>query len=125
MGLKGTKLYSILTQTCPKCHEEKLFEHSNPYNFKTIFDMPKACPNCGQKFTLEPGFYYGAMYVSYGVSIAFLVAVWVAMLVLYPSFSATSFLLVGIPSLVVLTPVIFRLSRTIWINFFVKYDPPK
>ena len=78
---KGTKLYSIFNGTCPQCHEEKMFKSNNPYKLKTIFDMHENCPNCGQKFTPEPGFYYGAMYVSYAFGVAFFVAVWVAVLV--------------------------------------------
>ena len=123
MKWKGTKLASILGMTCPKCQESKLFEESNPYNFSKIFDMPERCDKCGQKFEVEPGFYYGAMYVSYALSIAFLVAVFVAMLVLYPSFTVTEYLVIGIGGLIVLTPPIFRLARATWINFFVGYDP--
>ncbi len=122
MGLKGTKLYSIFTMTCPKCHETKLFKNSNPYNFSQIFDMPQSCDKCGQKIEMEPGFFYGAMYVSYGVSIAYLVSIWVAMFVLYPEFTTTQYLVLAIGSLLVLTPYFFRLARAIWINLFVKYE---
>ncbi|MAX78817.1 MAG: DUF983 domain-containing protein [Crocinitomicaceae bacterium] len=123
MGLKGTKLYSVFTMTCPKCQETKIFKNGNPYNFSKIFDMPERCEKCGQKIEVEPGFFYGSMYVSYGVSVAYLVAVWVAMMVLYPSFTTTEYLLVAITTLIILTPYFFRLSRSVWINFFVNYDP--
>jgi len=123
MALKGTKLYSIATMTCPRCQESKLFTTSNPYDFSRIFKMPEHCPTCGQKFEMEPGFYYGAMYVGYGVSVAYLVSVWVALLVIYPSFTTTEYLVGAIGTLLLLTPFFFRLSRVIWINLFVKYDP--
>ena len=122
MGMKGTKLASILGMSCPRCQETKLFEDSNPYNFSKIFDMPERCGACGQKFEVEPGFYYGAMYVSYGVSIAYLVSVFVAMWVLYPDFTTTEYLVIAISTLLALTPLFFRVSRAIWINFFVSYD---
>lgn len=123
MKWKGTKLASIFGMTCPRCQESKLFEDPNPYNFSKIFDMPERCDKCGQKYEVEPGFYYGAMYVSYALSIAFLVSVFVAMLVLYPDFTVTEYLVIGIGGLILLTPPIFRLARAVWINFFVKYDP--
>lgn len=85
--------------------------------------MPEKCSVCDQKFEVEPGFYYGAMYVSYGVSIAYLVSVFVAMAVLYPDFTTTEYLVIAITTLILLTPYFFRLSRAIWINLFVKYDP--
>lgn len=123
MGLKGTKLYSVFKGKCPRCQETDLFESKNPYNFSKIFDMPEKCSVCDQKFEVEPGFYYGAMYVSYGVSIAYLVSVFVAMAVLYPDFTTTEYLVIAITTLILLTPYFFRLSRAIWINLFVKYDP--
>ena len=123
MALKGTKLYSVFTMTCPKCQETKLFENGNPYNLSKIFDMPERCSKCGQKIEMEPGFFYGAMYVSYGLSVAYLVSVFVAMYVLMDDFTTTQYLVVGVGSLFILTPYFFRLARAIWINFFVKYDP--
>lgn len=119
---KGNKLYSILRMKCPRCHETDLFTHANPYRFSGFFDMPERCEKCGQKFEIEPGFYYGAMYVSYALCVAYLVAVFVAMTVLYPSFSLELYLVLGIGTMVVLTPYFFRLSRAIWINFFISYD---
>lgn len=55
---------------CPKCGEGKLFKNPNPYNIKMIGDMPDHCPNCHLAFMPEPGFYYGAMFMSYVVTVA-------------------------------------------------------
>ncbi|MBD81348.1 MAG: DUF983 domain-containing protein [Crocinitomicaceae bacterium] len=119
---KGTKLYSILFMKCPRCHESDLFKNRNPYKIKGFFEMPKSCSNCGQKFELEPAFYYGAMYVSYAVGIAYMVSVFVALMVLYPDFSLILYLILAVGGMLVLTPIFFRVSRSIWINFFVSYD---
>lgn len=83
--------------------------------------MPKECDCCGQKFLLEPGFYYGAMYVSYGVSIAFGIALFVAMFIL-TDWDPTQMLYLAGPLMLITTPYLFKLSRAIWINFFVAYD---
>ena len=75
----ANKTMSILKLKCPRCGEADMFCNSNVYKFKGFFDMPKECPNCKQDFEIEPGFYYGAMYVSYALTIAVTVAVFVVM----------------------------------------------
>lgn len=86
--------------------------------------MHKNCPHCGQDFGVEPGFYFGAAYVSYGFNIAIMVAVFVALYV----FNLATFWNVSIgllATVILLTPVILRWSRSIWIHAFVKYQPEK
>ncbi len=121
---KGNPLYSVLFLKCPRCHEGDLFCDRNPWHFKTFFDMPEKCPVCGQKYTLETGFYYGAMYVSYALTIAENVAVFVALTV-FNAFSMPLFFAIDIPLLLLTVPYVFRVSRAIWINFFVNYVPPE
>lgn len=119
---KGTKMYSILTGNCPRCHEESMYENPNPYALSKIFKMNERCSHCGLKYKIEPSFFYGAMYVSYGVGIAFAVAAFVISFLFLGASLPTAFIAI-VGTLVVFMPVIIRLSRNIWINFFVKYDP--
>ncbi len=118
--LKGTKIYSILTGTCPVCQEESMYIEKNPYKLNKVLKMHERCTNCNTKYKIEPSFFYGAMYVSYAVGIAFSVA---AFIIAYLFFSATLlasfFAIVG--TLVIFMPVIMRLSRNIWINLFLSY----
>ena len=123
MFKKGTKIYSIINNKCPKCNEGNFFEDNNPLHLKKVMKMGTNCTNCRFKYAIEPSFFYGAMYVSYGVSVAYLISVFVAMLVLYPSFNVNQYLAIAIGSLVFLGPYIFKLCRAIYINFFVNYDP--
>jgi uncharacterized protein (DUF983 family) len=118
---KGNKLYSILTGTCPKCHLESMYKDKNPYHLGNIFQMYERCSHCGTKYKMEPSFFYGAMYVSYGVGIAFAVAAFVITFLFIGTTLMTSFLWIVI-TLVVFMPIIIRWSRNIWINFFVHYD---
>ena len=118
---KGNKLYSILTGSCPKCHEESMYVDKNPYKIGHLFKMHERCSNCSTKYKIEPSFFYGAMYVSYGVGIAFAVAAFViAKLILGADLILTFIVIVA--TMVGFMPVIIRLSRNIWINFFFKYD---
>ena len=71
---------------------------------------------------MEPSFFYGAMYVSYGVGIAFAVATFVITKLFLGADLITAFLAI-VGTMVLFMPVIIRLSRNIWINFFIKYDP--
>ena len=119
---KGNKLYSILTGSCPKCHEESMYVANNPYKPGHLFKMHDRCSTCNTKYKIEPSFFYGAMYVSYGVGIAFAVAAFVITKLFLDGDLMTTFLAI-VGTMVIFMPVIIRLSRNIWINFFFKYDP--
>jgi len=75
--LKGTKLYSILTGTCPVCQEESMYKEKNPFKLGQVYEMHDRCSHCGTKYKIEPSFFYGAMYVSYAVGVAFAVAAFI------------------------------------------------
>ncbi|WP_026935208.1 DUF983 domain-containing protein [Christiangramia echinicola] len=118
--LKGTKIYSILTGTCPVCQEESMYIEKNPYKISKVIKMHERCSNCNSKYKIEPSFFYGAMYVSYAVGIAFAVAAFViAYIFLNATLLGSFFSIVG--TLIVFMPVIMRLSRNIWINMFFSY----
>jgi uncharacterized protein (DUF983 family) len=122
--LKGSKLYSIFTGTCPVCQEESMYKEPNPYKISKLFDMHERCSNCHTKYKMEPSFFFGAMYVSYAVGIAFAVAAFVISYWLFRLSLLNTFIGIVI-TLIVFTPVIIRWSRNIWINFFFSYDPTK
>ncbi len=67
---KGFKLYSILTGTCPKCQNESMYLDKNLLHLGKILKMNENCSHCGLKYQIEPSFFYGAMYVSYGLNVA-------------------------------------------------------
>ncbi len=71
---------------------------------------------------IEPAFFYGAMYVSYAVGIAFGVAAFVISKVFLGTSLMTAFIAI-VATLIVFYGVIMRISRNIWINIFVSYNP--
>lgn len=85
--------------------------------------MHSHCPHCHLKYEQEPGFFYGAMYVSYGLTVALWIAVAVAFYVLAGTIHPWLFMLIGVTLLLVLLPGIYRLSRAIWLVMFIPYDP--
>lgn len=121
MFKKGTKLYSMITGACPKCHQESMYTVKNPYVLTDTLKINERCSHCNTKYRIEPSFFYGAMYVSYAVGVAFGVAAFViSNLFLGASLKMTFAAIVG--TLVVFMPIIMRLSRNIWINMFMSYD---
>ena len=120
--LKGSKLYSIIKFRCPRCHEGGFLENKNVYNLKDAGNIYKECFVCGLKYSPEPGFYYGAMYVSYALGIALFVSIWVALTVLYPSHSNELLIGIIIGFTLALGPYLYALSKIIWANFFFHYD---
>lgn len=118
---KKSKLYSILRNKCPRCHEGQFFEVNNPYNLAKFSKMPTHCPVCDQKYEPETGFYFGAMYVSYALGVAIFVTVWIATAVIFPQMGPFGTIACVLGALVLLWPVSFRTARLIWINLFIKY----
>lgn len=83
--------------------------------------MYDRCPSCGQKYVLEPGFYWGAMYIGYGVSSFFIFAFFGFFFFVLDLDVSLSFIL-GLLSVMLLYVFIFRIARAIWINLYVHYD---
>ena len=115
---------------CPRCRRGPMFKDPNPYrnlSLKHIFEMHDHCPECGQKYDLEPGFWYGTGYVSYAlavaISVASFVAWWVLVGISVNDNRVIWWLVANAVLLVVLQPWMMRLSRAIYMRFFVSYDP--
>lgn|SRR5690606_32010990 len=119
---KGSKLYSILTGTCPKCHSESMYVNPNPFNVTETMKMHEHCSKCGFKYKIEPNFFFGAMYVSYALAVALGIGIFLLAFFVFNAGMMTSFLAIFIV-LMVLMPWVARVSRNIYINMFVHYDP--
>ena len=119
-------LKAILHQRCPRCREGNMFKCKNPYRLSTLLGMYKNCPVCRQRMELEPGFYFGTAYVSYSLTVAFSVSTLVAWWVLIGLSTHDNRIFGWITFngvlLILLQPYFMRVSRTIWLSFFVKYD---
>ena len=118
---KGSRLYSIFKMKCPRCHEGDFFE-AHPYNLKKAGDLHKNCPNCGLKYSKEPSFYYGAMYMSYGLGVAMFVGFWVLMNLVFSLESTGLQITIIIGAAILSAPYFYALSKIIWANLFIKYD---
>ena len=118
---------SVIGNKCPRCRRGRLFKETNPYKLKSFMVMNDTCPVCGQTTDMEPGFYYGTSYVSYALAVAISVATLIAWRVLigFSLHDNRFFWWMGINAfiLVIMQPLLMRLSRTIWLSFFIHYSP--
>ena len=121
MFKKGSKIYGIISGVCPKCHNESMYKKSNPYAVLDLFEMHERCSHCSTKYKIEPSFFYGSMYISYGVGIAFAVAAFIISNIFLNSTLTTAFIAIVV-TMFVFYPIIIRISRNIWINLFMSYD---
>jgi Protein of unknown function (DUF983) len=117
---------------CPRCRKGKMYNNKNGYqklSLSSVLDMPKNCKECGQLFDMEPGFWFGTSYVSYALTVALSVSVFVAWAVLIglsvqPEKVHLIFWCLGvnIALILILQPWLMRISRVLYIRFFVSYD---
>ena len=110
---KGSKLYSIIFLSCPRCHKGKFFE-ANPYKLSNF--------NKVKEYSIEPSFYTGSMYVSYAVGIAVAVATYVLILLFGLNLSLPTLFITIVVVLILTMPWIAAVSKSIWANMFFKYD---
>lgn len=118
---KDSKSYSIFYLKCPRCHEGETFE-TGSWSFKKSFDMLQRCPKCNLNYFPEPGYYYGSMFISY-IWMGWFCLFFVGFFHWYLGWSQSwAFgLLIGFLALNFV--YIFRISRLMWININVRYDP--
>lgn len=124
--MKNSYLISVLSNKCPRCRKGNIFASDNAYKLSETTKMKECCEVCGQPTEIEVGFYYGTGYVSYALSVAFSVATFIAWWVLIGfSLDDTRFFWwmgTNAVLMIVLQPLFMRLSRSIWLSWFVKYD---
>ncbi len=118
---KGTKVYSIFRMKCPRCHEGEFYK-GHPYKYSTMGRVHENCSKCDLKYNIEPSFFQGSYYVSYALGVALLITVSVLKLIFFPEAGPLDLLISIIVSLILLSPLLYALSKIIWINVFVKYN---
>jgi len=116
----GFSFGAMWNNKCPVCRQGNIFTH--PIDLFNPLKMPHACEHCGQKTEPEPGFYFGAMMMSYIIS-TFLFLPICLLLVFYFgwTFQSTMFFLVFISIVSYLK--ILRGSRSLWLHMMIKHNP--
>lgn len=123
MSFKSSKLFSIVKGTCPRCHQGNMFVNKNPYKIEGWDKMHENCSVCNLHYEREPGFFQGAMYVSYALGVGLSIAVVIANFLI--SFNPVTYFVSNTIAIVLLAPLLFRWSRGIYLNIFISYDKSK
>ncbi|MFY0654132.1 MAG: DUF983 domain-containing protein [Cyclobacteriaceae bacterium] len=86
--------------------------------------MHKNCTVCNQNFEPEPGFYYGAMIISYVVCVAVSIASGMILFYVFDDPDMWIYLLTVVVLMMLLAPISYRYSRSVMLHFFggVKFD---
>ena len=120
-------LFSAFGCKCPRCRTGKLYKNRASFNFKKTMQMNPTCPVCGQATELEVGFYYGTGFVSYALavatSVASLIAWWVIIGLSVNDNRFFYWIAFNAVLLIALMPWLMRVSRSLWISWFVRYNP--
>ncbi|WP_418264837.1 DUF983 domain-containing protein [Flavobacterium faecale] len=115
-------LTNILSNNCPHCHQGKVFDEKSLIFNVGFPKMNAHCSHCNYKFEKEPGYFFGAMYMNYGITVAQSIATYV----IAQQFFTERFDLRIIPiiALVIIGLASFniRLSRLLWIYMFKNYS---
>lgn len=109
----------LFTGKCPRCGKGKVFKSANPYSLTQMLDTNMACPECKLNFSPEIGFYWGATYVAYALTVAFSVAVFAISTLIFGFMNSLSinYVVVNGILLFIFCPLFFRFSRMLWLWF--------
>ena len=120
-------LAAILHNKCPRCRKGDLFKTKNPYRLKGLFSMYDNCPACGQKIKLKIDFWYISNYITYTfcgiLSIVSFLLYCIFIGITWRDNSLFHWMIFNAILIIILAPPLMRVSRTIYLNFYVKYDP--
>lgn len=114
MPMSKSLLSAISQAKCPRCRQGNIFPVS-PFSFLKLAVMHARCPVCDANFVPEPGFYEGAMYVSYAFSVALMITSLVAVNVLVVDPKLWMYLSTVVGLTVLLFPAMLRYSKTLYL----------
>lgn len=110
-----SKFQAILEGKCPRCRKGDLFTYPIS-NISKFYITNVNCPNCNLRFEQEPGFFFGAMYISYAFVVGILL---ITAVLIYNIFDDPPLIayIIAVPLIVFITlPFIFRYSRIIYLH---------
>lgn len=121
---KRTSGEALLACKCPRCREGNMFKHSFREKWFSL-KMHEKCPKCDQSYEPEPGFYFGAMFVSYAFSTAITLTVGFVLYNFFGHPDTWVYLTVVSFFVAILWPAMFKYSRSIFLHLFggIRFNP--
>lgn len=115
---------AVLKKKCPRCRKGNMFLYS-AFNFTKFHKMREQCEVCGQHFEPETGFYWGAMYISYAMSVAVCVTLGIAVNIIFNNPDVNVYIGVIVAAILLLAPFTFQYARVIMLHFVskIRFNP--
>jgi uncharacterized protein (DUF983 family) len=112
-----SRIKSLFKYKCPNCEKGNVYQEKKYLSFGK---MNENCPKCKHTFEREPGFFFGAMYVSYALSIALSIGIYVTTQLFFEGLSLP--FIIGLITLfyILLMPINFKMSRMVWMYLFTQ-----
>lgn len=111
------KVGEILRLRCPNCGKTNVF-YKAKYPLIGAPVMKEVCDSCGYRFDREPGYFLGAMYVSYGLAVLEGIIAFILAKYLIYGLTAIQLALITVAAILVCAVWNYRLARVIWMNLF-------
>lgn len=124
LAVENSKFMAMTKGLCPQCRQGKMFKYPI-WKISKFAEMNENCPVCNLKFEVEPGFWYGAMFVSYANTILLLIFMGVGMFYIFNDPPTIYYIMTITVMSIILVPFNFRISRSVFLHLFgfVKYKP--
>ncbi|WP_339713930.1 DUF983 domain-containing protein [Cyclobacterium amurskyense] len=115
---------AILKAKCPKCRKGNLFPAS-VFSFRKLSQINQCCPNCGVELVPEPDFYYGAMYISYALSVALFINVMIVLNYVFDDPDLMVYIVSVVFFNIALLPIMLRYSKVLYLYGMgkISYEP--
>lgn len=115
---------AIITAKCPKCREGGIFPVSL-FSFNKLTAVHQTCPHCGVTLIPEPDFFYGAMYISYALSVALFVTIMIILNIFFDDPALSVYIVSVVFFNILLLPVMLRFSKVLYLYGLgkISYEP--
>ena len=113
-------IHGILHRLCPRCHSGEIFRGS-------VWLFPRTnerCPACNLKFEREPGYFLGAMYISYGLGVA-AISIFAGLVWEILKWPLIKSVVAGVVLFLPFVPVLTWMARVLWIYLDQAVDPDR
>lgn len=113
---KINNVLDVIHEKCPKCRQGHVFKQN--VSFMQLPIMNDRCEKCNYKYDREPGYFIGAMYISYGLAILQGIITFLILQYTFPALSTIWKTIFVILVICVFGRKNYKLSRVIYIHIF-------
>jgi uncharacterized protein (DUF983 family) len=113
---KKNLVLRMMTEKCPNCGQGAIFEKR-----KRVFQFPEMkdrCEHCGYLYNREPGYFLGAMYISYGLAVFQGLLAFLACYFFFPQLPTLAVCFIILGTILLFSIRNFRISRVVYMYIF-------